>query len=1173
MAETGFRVGELIENRYRVLSVIGSGGMGTLYRVSDEARDDEIVALKTVILDTPAAESPESVERFQREFQILTQLRHPNLVSVYNYGITTEGKLYFTMEWVQGQDLESSMRRLEPTAIIPIVVQICRALAYLHARGVIHADLKPHNVLMAGERIKIVDFGVALEVRASEVRARYYTPGYAAPEVRQRRPIDHRTDLYSLGAIWYTLFVGEPPMFMPARERLIKLTLDKVLKAQGQVPAMLGAVITRLLATSPTKRYASANEVITAVNELTGSAYALETRETASSYALRGRFVGRETEMGALQRVWEQAQSAAGEGKLVLVSGEAGVGKTRLLEEFAVQAEMEGARVARGQCVESGGSAYRPWREVLRVLIRYVEGADGAGLEMERVGSVLATLLPELWEWEYMAGLAPPAALDPQAAQQRLNDVIAQMLRAATGLRPTVVVIEDAQWADEATLELLSFLARVPGQPGLLVCVTYRDDRSGPAQSLDALAGDRIQRIPLRSLSREITTDLVRSMLGLEQLPASLAERVQQTTGGNAFFVQELIRSLAEDGEVLQRTVQGWQVDRAALREARLPESIRQVVWRRLEHLSAEAQQVLQWAAIVGEMFWDGAVEEIGQVSRARVQAALGEGLERELIFERETSAFEGEREFLFAKPAVQEVSYESVLRPERREIHGQVAAWLMARSDEQDGEHLGLIADHLERAGQMEQAVIYLRRAGEQAVEQFANAEAVTYLSRAIALTPEDDQVERYALLLSREKVYDLQGAREAQAQDLAALKELAEALDDDRRRAEVSLRRAVYAEATGDYPATIAAAQAAIDLARAAQDASKEAAGYQQWGFALWRQGEYEAAQLQLEQALALARAAGVRQVEADSLRDLGVVSNLLGDPAGSIAHFEQALRIYGEMDNRRDESIALNNLGVVSAEQGDYAGAGVYFEQTLRIAREIGDRLNEDLALGNLGTVFVSHGNYAEARAYFEQALRISREIGNRGGEGITLSNLGQLFHFLGDDEAAREYSQQALFIAQDIGDRASQGYALMYLGHALAGLGRLAEATDAYQQALDLRCELGHPHLAIESLAGLAHVSLSQGNQAQAHVEEILDYLERHTLKGIDEPFWVYLTCYRILCMNQDPRAQAVLDTAHDLLQEWAAKISDEETRRSFLENVAAHREILREWANYESANSE
>lgn len=407
MTGTVYKVNELIENRYRVLSVLETGGMGVLYRVADETKDGQMIALKTIKVDVPGMESPESAAHFQREFQILTRLRHPNLVSVYDYGITTRDDLYFTMEWAQGHPLGHWQSSLKPGTITPLIIQICRALAYLHARGVIHGDLKPGNVLMADGQVKLVDFGVALEMRSVEARAHYYTPGYTAPEVKLQRPVDQRMDLYSLGALWYAMLIGEPPMFADGSDRLILFSLSEALETQAEIPVEISAVVARLLATSPANRYGSANEVIEAINRVTGSQYTLETRETASSYALRTHFVDRETEFGILWNLWQRAQ--AGEGQLVLMSGEAGVGKTRMIEEFEVRAELEGTHVVWGQCVESEGVAYRPWREVLRVLTRYVE--SGNRQVMQRTGPVLAALLPELWERPSMAGLGQPAEI------------------------------------------------------------------------------------------------------------------------------------------------------------------------------------------------------------------------------------------------------------------------------------------------------------------------------------------------------------------------------------------------------------------------------------------------------------------------------------------------------------------------------------------------------------------------------------------------------------------------------------------------------------------------------------------------------------------------------------------------------------------------------------------
>jgi tetratricopeptide (TPR) repeat protein len=198
-----------------------------------------------------------------------------------------------------------------------------------------------------------------------------------------------------------------------------------------------------------------------------------------------------------------------------------------------------------------------------------------------------------------------------------------------------------------------------------------------------------------------------------------------------------------------------------------------------------------------------------------------------------------------------------------------------------------------------------------------------------------------------------------------------------------------------------------------------------------------------------------------------------------------------------------------------------------------------------------------------ACYEQALQIHQEIGNRRGEGHIFAGLGRIYAHQGRSAQAKAYLEQAVCICRELGERPEEGRALSHLGYALAESGHLAEAAEAHQQALSIRQELGQPSPAMESLSGLAQVSLAQGDlsQAQAQVEEILTYLESNALEGIIDPHQVYLTCYQVLKANDDPRAQEILNKGYRLLQERAAKISDEDMRCSFLENVAVHREIV------------
>jgi tetratricopeptide (TPR) repeat protein len=215
--------------------------------------------------------------------------------------------------------------------------------------------------------------------------------------------------------------------------------------------------------------------------------------------------------------------------------------------------------------------------------------------------------------------------------------------------------------------------------------------------------------------------------------------------------------------------------------------------------------------------------------------------------------------------------------------------------------------------------------------------------------------------------------------------------------------------------------------------------------------------------------------------------------------------------------------------------------------------------------MGQICYYQGDYAQARAFLEDAWLLLRDFGARWAAGHCLAILSLVVHALGDHKAARDIAQQSLEYGPDR-YHLGQGDSSLALGHALAGLGDAVGATAAYQQALHRYRQSGFLNPPMEALAGLARVALEQGDPAQAllHVEEVLDHLQTHTLDGTYEPFRIYLTCVRVLQAHDDPRATEVRRTAYTLLQERAAGIEDERLRRSFLENVPAHRELLTEY---------
>ncbi|TFG71362.1 MAG: tetratricopeptide repeat protein [Anaerolineales bacterium] len=359
------------------------------------------------------------------------------------------------------------------------------------------------------------------------------------------------------------------------------------------------------------------------------------------------------------------------------------------------------------------------------------------------------------------------------------------------------------------------------------------------------------------------------------------------------------------------------------------------------------------------------------------------------------------------------------------------------------------------------------------------------------------------------------------------------------------------------------------ALRICREIGDQKREGDALRQVGWALLFHFNWSESEKYVRQALNVSREMGRRGDEAWALLCLGIIAYNQGQYTRARDSFDQSLDICRVVRDRYYESEALYNLGILTTDLVDYAAARDYLEESLRVNRGIDFLLFDGWAFVALGVVFHLQGDHASAENYYDQALRIGREINDWQVEAKALMYLGLLYHHLGDNLAAQKYAQQAIDVLPhlDLGWAVDLQYVFAVMGHALTGLEHLAEAADAYQQTLNMQRDRGRFHLTVEPLAGLARVTLAQGDTAGAlmHVREILEYLCDHpALEGTLEPLRIYLTCYRALQANEDPRAGEILGAAYQLLQERAATIEDLELRCSYIENVSVHREIIAIW---------
>ncbi len=902
--------------------------------------------------------------------------------------------------------------------------------------------------------------------------------------------------------------------------------------------------------------------------------------------------VGRRKELAELLRQLDLA--VAGTGGTTIMYGEAGVGKSRLLRELADNARWRGVRTAWGRCYElAAPPAYQPLIEALRADLPALDGSALGPLWR----SELSRLLPEL-----ATGERPPPPLPPQEEQRRLLEALTRGLLALADTAPTLVLLEDAQWMDAASLDALRYLLPRLGEAPLLVVVTARTEELAGrrAEALSAMESTRMaRRLELVRLGQAETAELVQHALDLEEPAPRFSARLYVETEGNPFFLVETLWTLVEEG-LLYRDKAGawstrWDESTEDYAELPLPPGVLQSIERRLDRLPGRLNDLLDLAAVVGRSLnfplWCSASGRDEGTVLAAGDALSARGL-----------LLASDPDYVFAHDQIRRVAYRRLAPPRRRLYHRRVAE---ALADLEAGEPAAL-AYHWTRAEVWDRALEYHRLAGDQARRVFANRVAIAHYSQALDAVerlPDCDPLLSYELHLAREAVLDLLAEREAQAEELQVLEALSDALQDDAQRAVVALRQAHYFEVTGDYAGAVGAAERALDLARASGDVGSEAACHRQIGRALWHQAKYESARPRFEEALALAQQTSQCQLEAESLRDLGNIAIRQGDYARAEDHYraalrlcirlsdhrgegmvrnnlgevlrrlgrrgkamehqEQSLRIRRQIGDRRGELAVLGNLGIAYHFEQDFAKAQACFEQTVQINRELGDRGNEALDLANLGSLYGELGAYPRARDCIDQSLRLAREIGAPHGEAHALSSLGYVLNLQGDYEEAREALEMALRLTRDYGARSAEANILTKLGCVYTEMGDLAGAAAACQRALELRHELSLPHMAVECRATLARIHLARGDlrPAQSEVDKVLAYLETGTLASMVEPLRVYLTCYQVLRANEDPRAEGILRTANDLLAEWASRIPDEELRRSFLENVPVHWEIV------------
>jgi len=1200
---------------YRIVSELGSGGMGKVYRaeVATAAAGLEpgtSVALK--VIHAHLLETPGFFKRFMREAQIGQQVQHDNVVKTFDCDATLvdgASQHFLVMEYVEGQTLRELLKELErvPEELCRHVgCEIAKGLSAIHEAGVIHRDIKPENVLITEEHVvKVMDLGVARlrdeAMRLSQAGSFVGSLEYAAPEqfMSGGEEADGRADLHALGLVLYELSTGQHPYRDEDAKKVLRNVLDASPRRAGEVNPQLSPffeeVVHQLLAKQREDRFATAAELAEVLDQGEASewwkerakALRIETKKPLRRIRVprETALYGRDDDLAKLHALFDKAK--AGDGQVLLVEGEAGIGKTRLVDEFVGRLRQEGEDInflfgsyPPGGAATASGAFSTAYREQF----------GDAGLEDTLVEYLTPTpvLIPAFAA--LLRGETTPTDAEP-LTKDSLQTVFVHATRALAAERTTIVLIDDLHFAPEDGHSLFAALALAAPEHRFLLIGTSRPGISEDwAANLERTG--YFSRVGLHRLGTRDLVALLKEAFRSERLAEQLAVQVGVKSDGNPFFAFEIIRGLRE-GQFITQEVDGTWVSTQVIQDIQIPSSVMDLIQARLGDLSDDERNTLEVAACCGFEFDPVLIGSVLGIAAIPTLQLLGK-VEKKHRLVRARG-----RRFAFDHHQVQEALYAGQSELLSEQYHAAIAEALETREKaadkdpkELDGALCVDLCEHFLKGARGESALRYLDAALDHLEAGYLNDQAIALADRALAVEGLLEGEARVDVLLKKNGRLSLMGKPRIQEVVLSEARTLAGKDGAGAALAKVELATGNLLHGTGRSEEALTHSERARALNEELGDRKGQANALNGLGNAFWRLSRYEEARAQHEAALTIRREIGDQSGEAGSTNNLGIIFWSLGRLEEARAHFERGIDLAHACGNRLFEAVVTGNLGGVFGSQGRFEAGRAQYEHALGIGREIGARGGETNFTVNLGHAFAALGRSAEAHARYRSALTMARETGDRYSEALDLGSEGCSLARLGAWEEAESRQRAALDVAREIGLRSLEASTLTGLADGLCEQGDLQAAEGLYQEALAHYEAIA----ARDQDAAWAHIQygvllarIERADEARAQLEEALAIATEAGAPGNRMLALLHLA----LLENGDP-AEALsafteaegrmehgrktearfllykatgdkqhLEAAHDLLT-FFVEHAPEQYKETTLTNVKLHRDIMKAW---------
>jgi predicted ATPase len=1107
---------------YEILGLLGRGGMGVVYKARQQSLDRP-VALK--FLTEECAGDPAWLERFRLEARTASALNHPHICIIYDTG-ESAGRPFLSMELIEGRTLEAFIGQRPPVAdLARLIGQAARALAAAHAAGVVHRDVKPANLMVRDDGIlKVLDFGLARRLpanwgqpaapggQATDPGTRMGTLLYMAPEQARGEPVGTAADVFALGLVLYELATGKHPFLADSEIGVLHaITAEAALppsRLNPALPASLDALIQRMLAKDPRLR-PTAVEVDAALTGLTG----VTAGESGTPPPLPAKrpTVGRQQERAALRASFESA--AAGRGGLLCVTGEPGLGKTTLVEEFfeEMAAADQTGSFARGRCSErlAGAEAYLPFLEALDSLLQG-EGGVAAARVMK--------LLAPTWYVQ----LAPLAAEDPSlahvlaesrgASQERRKRELGLFLQEMSRRRTLVVFLDDVHWADPSSVDLLAYLGSRCAGLRLLLVLTYRSSDLlrtqhpfGPVK-LELQGRGVCREIALPFLSRDDVDHYLALAFPGHQFPGEFGAVLHARTEGNPLFMVDLLRDLRDRGAIV-RDRDCWALVRAVPDlEHELPESVRGMIQRKIDQLSEADRRLLMAASVQGPEFDSAVAARILDRQPADVEERLDvlEKVHALVRLIRQQSFLDGtlSLRYRFVHVLYQNAFYASLL-PTRKALWSAAAAQaLLDYLGEKDKAVAGELALLLEAGRDFPRAIDYFLHAAENAVRVFAHKEAIALARRGLdllELLPATPACAKQELSLQMILGLQLQvtkgfAAKEANRAYVRA-RELCDQVRESPALYPVLWGLFIYSKVRSELAKARALAEELHALAQERRDLALMLQSHQAYAVTALCQGEPAATRDHVEHCEALydprlhqSHTFLFGQDTAVACKAFGAVALwLLGRPDCAVQKSREAAALAQRLSQPSSEALAFHFAGMLHQCRRDPLAVLACADRSLAISAEQGLSFWQAGGTVLRGWALSECGSGTEGLTLLRQGLEAWRATESVTYQTYYLALLAEVLAKGGQAEEGLEVLGEALALAERTGERFFQAelqrlQGLLLLRSTAAGGPTRGEA--CFRQAIDVARRQSAKALEFRTVLSLSRLYQQQGRPAEA-----------------------------------------------------------------------------------------